>query len=141
LPKSSATPAQKANTNFFTSGSREADQRASQRMAQTEQLSGAGEGYGEKGVKKAPVAKAEPGVAGVTAETTNKAAQSTEKLTRQEPKFAGLSVVMVTGSAEIQDEKTAYQLGANWFMVKSLDFVKPTELSRTVTRLIPKETG
>ena len=54
-----ATPAQKANTNFFTSGSREADQRASERMAQSEQLSGAGEGSGEKGVKKAKVAKSD----------------------------------------------------------------------------------
>lgn len=70
------TPAQKANTNFFTSGSREADQRASQRMAQTEQLSGTGEASGEKGVKKAQVAKPDAGVAG----TTNKAAQATEKL-------------------------------------------------------------
>ncbi len=40
------------STDFFTSGSREADQRASQRMAQAEQLSGDGEGDGEKGVKK-----------------------------------------------------------------------------------------
>jgi hemoglobin len=33
---------------FFTSGNREADQRASQRMAKAEQLSGEGEGTGEK---------------------------------------------------------------------------------------------
>jgi hemoglobin len=39
--------------DFFTSGSREADQRASQRMAKSEQLEGSGEGSGEKGVKKA----------------------------------------------------------------------------------------
>jgi hemoglobin len=45
-----SSPAKQANANFFTSGSREADQRASQRMAQSEQLSGTGE---EKGVKKA----------------------------------------------------------------------------------------
>ena len=74
------TPAQKANTNFFTSGSREADQRASQRMAQTEQLSGSGEASGEKGVKKAQVAKSETGLSGATAGTTNKPAQATEKL-------------------------------------------------------------
>src|SRR5689334_8675077 len=41
------------NKDFFTSGSREADQRASQRMAKAEQLEGSGEGSGEKGVKKA----------------------------------------------------------------------------------------
>jgi hemoglobin len=51
-----SSPSQKANGGFFTSGSREADQRASQRMAQQEQLSGSGSGSGkndksEKGVK------------------------------------------------------------------------------------------
>jgi hemoglobin len=44
---------QAQNKDFFTSGSREADQRASQRMAKSEQLEGSGEGSGEKGVKKA----------------------------------------------------------------------------------------
>ncbi len=43
--------------DFFTSGSREADQRASQRMARDEQLSGSGEGAGEKGAKKAVAAR------------------------------------------------------------------------------------
>src|SRR3954469_5380802 len=43
---------QAQNKEFFTSGSREADQRASQRMAKAEQLQGSGEGSGEKGVKK-----------------------------------------------------------------------------------------
>ena len=47
-----SSPAKKSNENFFTSGSREADQRASQRMAQNEQLAETGEGSGEKGVKK-----------------------------------------------------------------------------------------
>src|SRR5689334_7428212 len=72
-------PAKKANTNFFTSGSREADQRASQRMAQSEQLTGSGEGSGEKGVKKAEVKKTEAGSASASG-TTNKAAQAIEKL-------------------------------------------------------------
>jgi len=49
--------AQKKNSDFFTSGSREADQRASQRMAKEEQLSGTGEGSGEKDVKKAQVSE------------------------------------------------------------------------------------
>jgi hemoglobin len=43
----------KQKEDFFTSGSREADQRASQRMAKEEQLTGSGEGAGEKDVKKA----------------------------------------------------------------------------------------
>ena len=72
-----SSPAKKANENFFTSGSREADQRASQRMAQSEQLSGSGEGTGEKGVKKAEAKKSDPEAPG---EGTNKAAVATEKL-------------------------------------------------------------
>ena len=76
-----ARPAQKANTNFFTSGSREADQRASQRMAQSEQLAGSGEGAGEKGVKKAEVRNSGSGEAAVTPTgATNRAAQATAKL-------------------------------------------------------------
>ena len=47
------------NRNFFTSGSKEADQRASQRMAKQEQLTGSGESSGEKGVKKASKGAAE----------------------------------------------------------------------------------
>jgi hemoglobin len=43
---------QTASRDFFTSGNREADQRAEQRMVKSEQLSGNGEGAGEK-VKKA----------------------------------------------------------------------------------------
>lgn len=50
---SSGTKPSAQNRNFFTSGSKEADQRASQRMAKQEQLTGSGEDSGEKGVKKA----------------------------------------------------------------------------------------
>jgi hemoglobin len=39
---------EKQNKNFYTSGSREADERADQRMAQAEQLQGSGEGTGDK---------------------------------------------------------------------------------------------
>jgi hemoglobin len=67
----SKTP-EKQNKDFFTSGSKEADQRASQRMAKEEQLAGTGEGSGEKDVKKA---KADDG------NGTNKAAQAEGKLT------------------------------------------------------------
>jgi len=64
--------------DFFTSGSREADQRASQRMARDEQLSGSGEGAGEKGVKNARPAKA--ATDGQGAKGTNTAAQVEGKL-------------------------------------------------------------
>jgi len=62
---------------FFTSGSREADQRAAQTMAKNEQLAGSGEGSGEKDVKKAKVAKNDNGDSSAT---TNKAAQAEGKL-------------------------------------------------------------
>ena len=61
----------KENQEFFTSGSREADQRASQRMAKAEQLDGSGEGAGEKGKKKAvPV---ESSANTTASDSTNKA--------------------------------------------------------------------
>jgi hemoglobin len=72
------TPAQKANREFFTSGSREADQRASQRMAKEEQLAGSGEGSGDKGAKKAVVTKT--GAESGSGDATNKAAQVEGKL-------------------------------------------------------------
>src|ERR1051325_6208942 len=84
-----ATPAQKAKGDFFTSGSREADQRATQKMAQAEQLNGQGEGAGEKGVKKADAKK-------TTEQTQQKSAQTatptdpnnTNKAVRAEGKVA-----------------------------------------------------
>src|ERR1043165_988364 len=69
----------KKKDDFFTSGSREADQRASQRMAKAEQLSGSGEGAGEKGIKKAEAPK--PGANDAnSANKTNKAAVVEGKL-------------------------------------------------------------
>lgn len=70
--------AQKQNSSFFTSGSKEADQRASQTMAKAEELSGSGEGAGEPGVKKAKPANS--GQPSLTAGGTNTAAQATAKL-------------------------------------------------------------
>ncbi len=68
----------KKRDDFFTSGSREADQRASQRMARDEQLTGSGEGAGEKGVKKAKPAN--PGADGTAPGGTNKPALVDGKL-------------------------------------------------------------
>jgi hemoglobin len=53
-----SSPQKQQSKDFFTSGSREADQRASQRMAQSEQLTGSGEGAAERGVRKVTPAKA-----------------------------------------------------------------------------------
>ena len=66
---------QKQNREFFTSGSREADQRASQRMAKHEELTGSGEGSGEKGVKKAKASGNASSTGG-----TNRGAQAEGKL-------------------------------------------------------------
>jgi hemoglobin len=55
-----AGPTSNKQDEFTTSGSREADQRASQKMAKAEQLSGSGEGSGERGTRK------EKGSAGTT---------------------------------------------------------------------------
>src|SRR2546423_6292430 len=71
--------AKKENRDFFTSGSREADQRASQRMAKEEQLSGSGEGAGEKGVKKA-TREGYTELSPTGATSTNKAAQAEGKM-------------------------------------------------------------
>ena len=64
--------------DFFTSGSIEADQRASQRMAKDEQLSGSGEGAAEKGVSKAVAPK--PAANGQATKGTNAPAQVAGKL-------------------------------------------------------------
>jgi hemoglobin len=69
---------EKQSTDFFTSGSREADQRATQRMARDEQLTGSGEGAGERGAKKASTAVASTNGAPMTG--TNQAAQVAGKL-------------------------------------------------------------
>ena len=69
------------NANFFTSGSQQADQRASQRMAKAEQLNGSGEGAGEQDIQKAKVAQPGSNMNG-TGPTgqTNQAAKAEGKL-------------------------------------------------------------
>jgi len=72
--------ASKASDNFFTSGSREADQQASQKMAESEQLTGSGEGGSEKDVTKVAVTNSGP--AGATGATnTIKALKAENKIT------------------------------------------------------------
>jgi hemoglobin len=71
------TVGEKKSSDFFTSGNREADQRASQRMAKAEQLSGSGEGAGQADVQKAKTTNSKSG----SESETNKAAQVEGKLT------------------------------------------------------------
>lgn len=60
------------------------------------------------------------------------------KWIRRQPEFARLCVVMLTSSDEIRDVNLAYQLGANSFFVKPLDFWNAAELWRAVQRLIAR---
>jgi CheY-like chemotaxis protein len=55
---------------------------------------------------------------------------------RRNVDFAGLPVVMLTGSNEIEDANRAYQLGATSFFVKPMDFANYADLSCAVQRLI-----
>jgi CheY-like chemotaxis protein len=47
---------------------------------------------------------------------------------REQPELLGLCVVMLTSSDEIRDVNRAYQLGADSFLVKPLDFGSMREL-------------
>jgi hemoglobin len=96
--------AEKPSNNFFTSGSREADQRASQKMAQSEQMAGTGEGAGEKGVKKAKTSKTEKG--DPSAGSTNKPAQVVGKLALFDRLggSAGISNIVADFTARVIDD-------------------------------------
>ena len=100
-----ASPEEKSNANFFTSGSREADQRASQRMAQAEQLSGSGEGAGEKGVKQAKSKEAGASEAAAGGDT-NKGAVATGKLALFDRLggVAGVSNIVTDFTARVMDD-------------------------------------
>jgi len=49
---------------------------------------------------------------------------------RQTPGMSGLRVVVLTSSDSIRDVNAAYELGANSFMVKEMDFQNTVELAR-----------
>ena len=57
---------------------------------------------------------------------------------RQQPSFANLPVVMLTGSKTKTVSETARLLGATSFFVKSLDFANAAELSGSIQGLIAK---
>ena len=57
---------------------------------------------------------------------------------RQHPRFEHLCVVMLTSVDELRDATRAYQLGANSFLVKPLDFWNAADLLRWVERLLLK---
>src|SRR5216117_1361765 len=51
---------------------------------------------------------------------------------RQQPGLSGLRVVVLTASDKIKDVNLAYQLGANSFLVKPVDFEHFVEMSKTL---------
>ena len=54
------------------------------------------------------------------------------KWVRAQPSLASLRILVLTSSDEIRDVNEAYQLGANSFLVKPLDFEDFTHLSRLI---------
>ena len=55
---------------------------------------------------------------------------------RRQAEFSRLCVVMLTSSDQIRDVNQAYQLGANSFLVKPLDFVNAAELIVSLDRML-----
>ena len=54
------------------------------------------------------------------------------KWVRAQPSLSALRILVLTSSDEIRDVNEAYQLGANSFLVKPLDFEDFTHLSRLI---------
>jgi CheY-like chemotaxis protein len=51
---------------------------------------------------------------------------------RQQPEFKELRVVVLTSSSEIRDMNLAYELGANSYLVKPIDFERFVEISQAL---------
>lgn len=54
------------------------------------------------------------------------------QIIKDHPKFKTIPVVILTTSAESTDVKTAYQLGANSYIVKPVDFDKFIEVAKNI---------
>ena len=55
------------------------------------------------------------------------------KWVRQQPGLTSLPIVVLTSSQDMRDANVAYQLGANSFLVKPMDFQNFAELSHFLT--------
>jgi CheY-like chemotaxis protein len=51
---------------------------------------------------------------------------------RAQPKFRDLPVIVLTASENIRDANAAYQLGANSFLVKPMDFINFVQMARVI---------
>jgi CheY-like chemotaxis protein len=56
------------------------------------------------------------------------------KWVRQQPGLAPLRILVLTSSNELRDVNRAYQLGANSFLVKPLDFQDVIQLSKVIQK-------
>jgi len=56
------------------------------------------------------------------------------KWVREQPELSNLRIVVLTSSDNIRDVNLAYQLGANSFMVKPMDFQDVIEMTKFLTR-------
>ena len=57
------------------------------------------------------------------------------KWVRAQPELAALRILVLTSSDQIRDVNEAYQLGANSFLVKPMDFEDFTNLSRLIAAM------
>jgi CheY-like chemotaxis protein len=58
---------------------------------------------------------------------------------REQPEFFDLYVVMLTSSDYMGDVNQAYQLGANSFLVKPLDFQSAGEIARLLDTVLAEK--
>lgn len=54
------------------------------------------------------------------------------KVLKSHPEFKTIPVVVLTTSSESSDVKTAYQLGANSYIVKPVDFEKFLDVAKQI---------
>lgn len=57
------------------------------------------------------------------------------KWIRRQPEYLNLLIIVLTGSANPKEKKSAYEAGANWHFVKSADFPHQVQLVRRVREL------
>ena len=54
------------------------------------------------------------------------------KIIKSHPEYKSIPIVMLTSSAESSDVKTAYELGANSYIVKPVDYEKFIEVAKQI---------
>jgi hemoglobin len=129
IPAGCGTQKQSQQKNdFFTSGSKEADQRASQRMAKEEQLSGSGDGDSEKGAKKAVAVAANSGNSTAVA-STNRPSSPTASGPSDETNPPAVQTQLTTKAAQVEGKLALFdRLGGEAGISAIVDDVTPRML-------------